>query len=330
MKEGPVTEASTMAAAGALLFGAGAALSLVALILPHHPGPDPVSDTITSLIALVCAGALWRYGRKARIWFFHAMVQTGNLLIAVGMFTGGPVRTTEHYAFLYLWGALYAFYFFSLRAALLHMAAGALGYAAVLLVKESDVLWISKWFVMMGSFTVSGLVVSRLTFRIRTLARNDSLTGLFNRRTFEEELARQVARAQPAAQLCVMLIDLDKFKSVNDTLGHQAGDRFLKEIAARWTEQLRNHDVLARYGGDEFAAILPRCPIDAAADVADRLRAALPDSHTCSIGVAKWDGIEGKDELLQRADEVLYRAKEAGRNRVAFTPDPPLSRDGHR
>lgn len=310
-----------MAVAGALLFGAGAALSLVALILPHHPGPDPLSDTITSLVAALLAGVLWRFGRRAPMWFFHAMVQTGNLLIAVGMFTGGPARTTEHYAFLYLWGALYAFYFFSRRAALLHMAAGALGYAGVLLVKESNVLWISKWFVMMGSFAVVGLIVSWLTHRIRSLARYDSLTGLFNRRTFEDELGRQVARPQPGAQLCVLLMDLDNFKSVNDTLGHQAGDRFLKEVTARWAEQLRSHDVLARYGGDEFAAVLPRCSVDAGTEVADRLRAAVPGGHTCSVGLAQWNGVEGSDELQRRADEALYRAKEAGRNCVASASD---------
>jgi diguanylate cyclase (GGDEF)-like protein len=116
-------------------------------------------------------------------------------------------------------------------------------------------------------------------------------------------------------------MDLDHFKGVNDTLGHQAGDRFLKEVAARWAEQLRGHDILARYGGDEFAVVLPRCSVDAGAEVADRLRAALPGGHTCSIGLAQWNGIEGSDELQRRADEALYRAKEAGRNCVVSASD---------
>lgn len=314
------SDASTMATAGALLFASGAAISVAALILPHHPGPDPVSDILTSIIALLCAAALWRYGSRAKMWFFHAILQTANTLIAVGMFTGGPVRTTEHYAFLYLWGALYAFYFFSLRAALLHMAAAAAGYAIVLLVKEQDLLWISRWFVMMGSFTVAGLMVSRLTSRIRALARNDPLTGLVNRRTFDQELDRHVSQWQPEAELCVLLLDLDNFKSINDSLGHQGGDRFLKETSARWTHHLRHHDILARYGGDEFAALLPRCSLAQAKVIAERLSAAMPEDHGCSIGVARWDGAEGREDLVRRADAALYGAKRAGRDRIAVAP----------
>jgi diguanylate cyclase (GGDEF)-like protein len=196
------------------------------------------------------------------------------------------------------------------------MAALAGAYAIVLLLKEPDFLWVSRWFVMMSSFIVAGLLVSHLTFRIRKLARNDHLTGLVNRRTFDEELERYVAQPQTDAQLCVMVLDLDNFKTINDTLGHQAGDRVLKEAAARWTEQLRPYDILARFGGDEFAVLLPRCPLDEAKGVAQRLRLSVPGGIGCSIGLARWDGVEKHEELLRRADDALYRAKQAGRGRI--------------
>jgi hypothetical protein len=107
------------------------------------------------------------------------------------MYTGGSMDATENYSLLYLWGALYAAYFFSQRVLLYHFAGGALGYGLVLLLKETNSEWISQWFLTMGSFVVAGIVVNWLTQQIRQLARTDSLTGLFNRRTMEEELARQ-------------------------------------------------------------------------------------------------------------------------------------------
>ncbi len=114
-----------------------------------------------------------------------------------------------------------------------------------------------------------------------------------------------------------MLVDLDNFKRINDTLGHSSGDRLLKEAAAAWSGEIRNNDVLARYGGDEFAALLPDCSLDDAEIVAGRLRRAMPSQATCSIGFAMWDGKEKEDSLLTRVDEALYRAKRKGRNRAS-------------
>jgi len=106
--------------------------------------------------------------------------------------------------------------------------------------------------------------------------------------------------------------------------GHQAGDRLLKEAAAAWTEQIRQIDVLARYGGEEFIVLLPGCDQSAAEVIVRRLRAATPDGQTFSAGIAMWDGRETADQLVARADEALYRAKEAGRDRsvVAGTSCP--------
>jgi len=307
-----------MAFAGAMMFVSAAVLTITALVLPHRPGPDPITDLATSAAALACAAMLLALRGHLRVWFFHVLVQIGNALIAAGMYAGGPTETTEHYSLLYLWGALYASYFFSRRAAVIHTLMGSLTYGAVLLLKEPNLFWVSPWFVMMGSFMLAALIVNWLTQQIRTLARNDSLTGLYNRRTFEEELGRELRRAERDRRpVCVLLVDLDNFKRINDTLGHSTGDRLLKEAAAAWGEQIRHNDVLARYGGDEFAALLPDCSLHDAEVIAGRLRAAMPSQATCSIGFAMWDGKENEDALLTRVDEALYRAKRKGRNRVS-------------
>ena len=307
-----------MAFAGAMMFVSAAVLTIVALVLPHRPGPDPLVDIVTSAVALACAGLLIAVRNRLRMWFFHVLIQIGNVLIAGGMYAGGPTETIEQYAFLYLWGALYASYFFSRRATVIHTLLGSLSYGLVLLVKEPNLFWMSRWFVMMGSFLIAALIVNWLMQQIRTLARIDSLTGLYNRRTFEEELGRALWRAERDLRpVCVVLLDLDNFKRINDTLGHGTGDRLLKEAAAAWSGQIRQNDVLARYGGDEFAALLPDCSLHDAEIVAGRLRSAMPSQATCSIGFAMWDGKEKEDSLLTRVDEALYRAKRRGRNRVS-------------
>jgi diguanylate cyclase (GGDEF)-like protein len=153
--------------------------------------------------------------------------------------------------------------------------------------------------------------------RLEVAARTDDLTGLFNRRAWDEELGRQLSRAdRSGAALSVAVLDLDRFKSYNDEHGHQAGDRFLKRIAGAWSNGLRAGDILARYGGEEFALALPGTDLDHAEHLLERLRGCLPEGQTCSAGVCRWDGSETAGQLTARADTALYAAKAAGRNRV--------------
>lgn len=153
--------------------------------------------------------------------------------------------------------------------------------------------------------------------RLESVARTDDLTGLPNRRAWEEELPREMARARrDSRELCVVMIDLDKFKLFNDRHGHQAGDRLLKQAASAWAQELRTTDVLARYGGEEFALALPGGRPEEDALLVERLRAVTPDGQTCSAGMARWDGEETSAELVGRADAALYEAKRAGRDRV--------------
>jgi diguanylate cyclase (GGDEF)-like protein len=156
-----------------------------------------------------------------------------------------------------------------------------------------------------------------LLARLESIARTDELTGLPNRRAWQEALPRELHRAERSSEsLCVAMLDLDHFKRYNDARGHQAGDRLLKEVAVAWSHELRASDILARYGGEEFAVALPACALERARSVVERLRAVIPAEESCSAGIAVWDGIESASELVGRADQALYEAKRAGRDRT--------------
>jgi diguanylate cyclase (GGDEF)-like protein len=162
--------------------------------------------------------------------------------------------------------------------------------------------------------TEAGFVIERadLLTRLTEIALTDELTGLPNRRAYDRYLEQTIRAAEP---VCVALLDLDLFKSYNDDHGHQAGDLLLKEAAAAWRAELRSTDVLARYGGEEFVVLLLGDDVQAARRVVDRLRVATPREQSCSAGIARRGSGEDAATLLHRADEALYQAKRAGRNR---------------
>ena len=167
-----------------------------------------------------------------------------------------------------------------------------------------------------------------LLARLDLLARRDELTGLVNRRVLRETLDAELAIAgEYGSALSVAILDLDAFKSVNDRLGHQAGDRLLKAAAAAWISELGEVGTIGRYGGDEFVVILPGHDRDAGASVTERLRLVMPDGTTCSAGVATWDGRQSAAQLIAAADALLYSAKAQGRDRTATTlsHDLPLA-----
>jgi diguanylate cyclase (GGDEF)-like protein len=163
--------------------------------------------------------------------------------------------------------------------------------------------------------------------QLAALAHNDGLTGIPNRRAWELELPREMARVRRyGGRLYVALLDLDHFKRYNDRHGHQGGDRLLKEATAAWQTRMRRTDLLARYGGEEFTVLLRDCTPVQAVMVLDDLRAVTPDGQTFSAGLAEWDGLEDPERLVGRADRALYEAKHAGRDRIieaTAQPDPP-------
>lgn len=189
----------------------------------------------------------------------------------------------------------------------------------------------------------SSITIQRANTYAETLqhATLDALTGLNNRRQFEARLSQEVATAKRQGKpLCAMMLDMDFFKSVNDTYGHIVGDLVLKNLSKIIKGQLRESDIASRYGGEEFAILLPFTNIDEAVAVGERLRKAVEASEvplppnveapngekvvkrTVSIGVHQYSDTESAQELYKRADEALYVSKTTGRNQViVFSPD---------
>ncbi len=170
--------------------------------------------------------------------------------------------------------------------------------------------------------------------RVHELIVHDDLTGLLTRKSFSLELEREIVRSQRHRhEFCILMMDIDFFKKVNDTYGHLIGSEVLRHTAKVIQQTLRDSDVLARYGGEEFIAILPETPKDKGSEAAERVREAMekynfpasihdPDSHlhiTISIGVADFPNDSSlANNLIEAADFALYEAKQTGRNRVCL------------
>ncbi len=165
---------------------------------------------------------------------------------------------------------------------------------------------------------------------VQRQAVTDELTGLYNHRRFQEALASELERSKRFEQdMSLVMLDIDNFKSINDTYGHQQGDRVLREVARILRENSREIDAPARYGGEELAVVLPQTDQNGAFNLAERVRAGIEElrlplldgggtmSVTASLGVASLAGSAADaDELVAAADAALYRAKRGGKNQT--------------
>ncbi len=179
----------------------------------------------------------------------------------------------------------------------------------------------------LGAFLVLGYLLGRREDQLRTLSLTDTLTGLPNRRHFQEQLSRELSRAaREHTPLALLVADLDHFKQINDQLGHHAGDKALQEVAQALRKTVRGQDIAARHGGDEFVLLLPGTGLEGALRLAERLSEQLRHGQTfplplrLSIGTAAIEGGKADGEALFRAaDEALYEAKAAGGGRAIAT-----------
>jgi diguanylate cyclase (GGDEF)-like protein/putative nucleotidyltransferase with HDIG domain len=239
---------------------------------------------------------------------------------------------------LYIWLGLYAAYFFSPRQAAAQLAFMAAAYLGVLVATTPSDAVAAGWLTLVGIlFPAAGILravrdsVTQLVSRLSEAALTDTLTGLKNRLALDRELQAEVERAVRSGEpLSVVIGDLDYFKSVNDRLGHQAGDEALVRAGQVLMRYRRAADSIARTGGEEFTILLPGATEHEAYLVAERMRAAVerefrgdPAVLTFSFGVATYpDHGRSADSVLEAADQALYAAKALGRNRcVIFNPE---------
>jgi len=326
-----------VAASAAAIYSGAAFVGIVESLVP---GGEAFS-VLPATGALIISALTLLFGPRVPRSTLAILGPLGAAMIGVA------IATTTGYsdsAVLYMWPAVWmAFFFGTWGTALIIGWIGAV-HGAVLLSLPAAQSTMDRWIdVVVAVLVVAGVVRvlaarnDRLVDRLVDEARVDPLTGLLNRRGLEERMQAEIARAaREGTPLGAVVFDLDHFKEVNDTHGHELGDRVLVWLGALLKEQARGVDVAARVGGEEFVVLLPRADQDAAATFAERVRRAVatvgPDDGrgrmgladsvrlTVSAGVASGvDPIDGQ-ALLAAADQALYAAKHSGRNRTVVGP----------
>jgi diguanylate cyclase (GGDEF)-like protein len=284
----------------------------------------PTSSPIPIGIAFAFAALLWRYGHRVDRRVLFVLGPIGALLV------GGAIATSPlgDGAVMYVWPVLWIASFFGTTETVIVILAVAAAQAGVVLHMPDGSF--DRWADVTFSSAVIGAVVrtlaarnQRLVGRLTAESRIDPLTGLLNRRGLDERFSAELARAaREERPLSVVAIDIDHFKRINDTYGHEAGDRALVRLASTLSEQTRGADITARVGGEEFLVVLPGTDAERAHEFAERLRVVLAedDTHpplTISAGVAAAVEPTTAFALTEAADVALYVAKRGGRNRVA-------------
>ncbi len=317
----------------AAIFGGAAFLGLFEQFVPGGPS----ASVAPGVVALTVAPFLALLGPRIPAVALGALGPAGVALIGVALATSpGPGDG----AVLYMWPVVWMAFFYGRRGATLIVASIAVCHAIVLWSLPAADGYPDRWFDVVVSVTIVAFVVESLAGRSDDLlgrvaaeARTDALTGLLNRRGFDERSEIELAHSRrERSWLAIVSIDIDYFKRVNDEWGHEAGDRVLAHLASILTSCSREVDVVGRIGGEEFVVLLPGCSTGDAVAFSERVRDVLAITPTdlpavrISAGVAAAEAPEGLASLVSAADSALYAAKRAGRNRTHVAAAPALSR----
>lgn len=298
----------------AVMFVSGAALALVTLLLPGTEAIDETPWALNASLGIPVGALLWAWGHRLPEAVLHVALAAGAALVGVGMTFGDGGSVSVAAGFFFVWVALYAFMFFPWRRASAHVVLDVIVLVAALHVADVDAP-AAVALLVTGTSVVVGAVTGRNRLALTRLATTDPLTGLPNRRRLQDALAAERSRSnRTGAPYSVIVADLDDFKKVNDENGHAAGDRVLIRSAQAWQRCMRPTDLLARYGGDEFVALLPGCAEAEAIAIAHRLRSAV--DWPCSFGTATSIAGADPEDALRRADQSLLAAKSMGSSEV--------------
>jgi diguanylate cyclase (GGDEF)-like protein len=277
-----------------------------------------------SVLCLLSAAVLFLAGDRMPYWTLYA----GGLISAALITACTAIGLTGHvnFATFYIWLIVYAALYYSPLATLACIALTGTAYAVLLVHVPAEPNRVSAWCTVFGAAIVAGVVVLVLVGALRADARKDPLTGLPNRRGWEDRIEEELQRAQrTGAPLSVAMIDVDDFKSVNDHQGHYAGDALLRALSTAWQDVVRGGgDFLARLGGDEFALLAPGSDADGIRQLADRIARVAPEGVTYSIGTASWNGRDSSGDLMRWADQAMFEQKRSHRK----CPLGPSPRDG--
>jgi diguanylate cyclase (GGDEF)-like protein len=312
-------------------YAAGASLAIASMALPQPPGTNVPGLFAIDAVALLVGFFLLLRGSRVTDPEVSAALLIGTVLVSLAIhFTD---ERTGVYSLFYVWIAIESVYFLSPRAALVQLVGVAAAFGLVL-TSERPPAAEEQWLITVGTVALAGVLVGALKAnvehlieRLASAAHTDPLTGLSNRRAFQEALELELERARRGGRPVSLLVaDLDHFKRVNDRLGHPGGDEVLKRVAGQMTRLTRNVDLPARLGGEEFALVLPEAAKHDALLVGERLRravkAAFVDTEaplTVSVGVTCFpDDGESADDLLLAGDQALYAAKKLGRDRTVL------------
>ena len=264
----------------------------------------------TGVIAVAASTALvlWTWRRRLPLWALVAQAPYAALLLAVAVWAGGPGAAST-FPLFYVLVVLYGTFF--LRSSVVAALIGFCGLSfAGAVIAAGDPEWASRIVTVFGVSVTVGLFAGLLVKRFHERSVRDFLTGLINRRMWESLARQELSRAARTENpVSMMLIDLDRFKEINDQYGHLYGDDVLRKTADTLRRVLRNVDAACRWGGDEFAVLLADCDSEQAELVAGRLRNESGETPGLSIGTATWRKGLSMTDLFREADDSLYKSK---------------------
>jgi diguanylate cyclase (GGDEF)-like protein len=325
---------------GACLFGGGSLLTLASIVLPRSPQVDVAGAWVLCLVAATASAFFWLGRDRLPFWMVFVGIVLGSAMITAGVYVngerdGGAAAVNEIY---YVWPVVFTAYYFSRTLLAIEIAIVAGLYAIALVVIDPGSIGVTRWMIVVTMLVGVGSLISQLQATVEQLvdrlsdtARRDPLTGLLNRRGFEERLDAELAKARRGGRpVGLVLADLDHFKTVNDRLGHPAGDAVLMRVGEILEGVGRRGDTVARMGGEEFLFIVPDAASEEAYELAERVRIEIEEAFadepvklTVSCGAVSFpaDGVTA-DALMAAGDQALYAAKRGGRNRTEQAIEP--------